>query len=370
MRILVAPDSFKGSVKSLEVAEYLREGLLRSEGIDVDMCPLADGGEGTGDILVKYLQGKKVPGLTVDTYGRSQDGWWIRWGRTALVESSVGTPFVPVDKRRESVWASTSQGTGLLVDQAFQDPDIDEVVVSLGGTGSVDGGLGFLHALGTKFYDAHNQLLPPQARSLGEVAHIVWPQLPKPLTGLYDTFVPLLGPQGAVLLYGPQKGIDEDMKSAFESAMAHFASMLQGSQDYVNHLGSGAAGGLGFGILAAGGKLEPGAVRVAEWMKLEERVQRADVVLTGEGQLDAQSLLGKVVGMVINAAHTLSKPVLAVVGSYPPDLSSFYAAGLTGVFTLVPGPLSLEVAIQKTPGLLVTTGENIGRIFQAATIGR
>ncbi len=365
MRVLIAPDSYKSSLHSTEVAEYIGQGLLRLEGIEAVTCPLADGGEGTGDIIVRYLHGEKVPARTVDTFGHPQDGWWIRWGRTAFVESSVGSPFIPMHKRRQSVWASTSQGTGRLAAQALQDPDINQVVVSLGGTGCVDGGIGFLQALGTKFYDAHNNILPPQARSLGKVERVVWPKLPKPLTGLYDTFVPLLGPQGAVSVYGPQKGISEDMKSAFESAMEHFARVLQGPISLANHLGSGAAGGLGFGILALGGELKPGAATIAEWMEFDKKIQQADIVITGEGQLDAQSLLGKVVGTVISACKDFSKPVLAVVGSYPLDLAPFYGAGLTGVLTLVPGPVTLDEAIQNAPRLLSLAGENIGRILKA-----
>ena len=281
----------------------------------------------------------------------------------AVVESSRGSPFVLSMDASRDVRESTSRGTGLLVAKAMEDPGIDQVVVALGGTGCLDGGMGFLEAVEAEFYDRQRRRLEGRAKNLMHVHEIKVPRLPKPLTGLYDTFVPLLGLTGAVALYGPQKGVSVSMQGRFEEALEHYAQVVQGSRRVVNDAGTGAAGGIGFAIKVAEGTLEPGARRISEWMKLGERIKNADWIITGEGRLDRQSLLGKVVGTVLEEGKRWHKPVVAVVGSYPLNLTPFYERGLTSVWTLVPGPTPLEESIENTAHLLQSAGENLGRML-------
>lgn len=369
MRILVAMDSFKGSVSADDAVRYLAEGLGRVSGLDIDPCPLADGGEGTGALVERYLGGRRVEAPTVDSYGTPRSGWWILWGRTAVVESAVGSGFVAPDRRPASVWHTTSRGTGQLVRQAGESGVVDHYVITLGGTGSVDGGMGFLEALGTEFYGAGGRPLAGVAANLGHVRRIRPPRHRWSLTGLYDTFVPLLGPNGAVRLYGPQKGVTPDDADALEAAIAQFARVLEESTEIAGLAslpGAGAAGGIGLAIYALGGRMEAGATTVARWVDLPRRVAEADWVITGEGRLDAQSLLGKVVGTVVQLAASRSKPVVAVAGSHPVDLAPFYAAGLTSALALVPGPMALEEAVSRTPELLRQMGETLGRWIVAS----
>ncbi|AEJ38467.1 glycerate kinase 2 [Sulfobacillus acidophilus TPY] len=372
MRILVAVDSFKGSLTADEAVHWLSQGLMKGARVEVDPCPLADGGEGTSALVERYLGGRRVMAPTVDSFGRPRPGWWVRWGRTAVVESAVGSGYLPPADRPASVWHTTSRGTGMLVHHAQQAPDIDRVIVTLGGTGAVDGGMGFLEALGVEFYDRDGHRLTGMAGHLERVHRIRWPDVVPPIVGLYDTFVPLLGPTGAVRLYGPQKGVTPQDVEPFERHLAHFAHVLQDSlnqSDLTNRPGAGAAGGMGLAIYALGGRLEAGAPAVAQWMDLASRLERADWVITGEGRLDAQSLLGKVVGTVLDQARARYRPVLAVAGALPADLSPFYQAGLTAAWPLVSGPMTVEEAMRDAPRLLQQLGENFARLLMYGDSG-
>lgn len=361
--ILVAPDSFKGSLPAAQVAQSLIQGLSRvmpnSQYVSLAM---ADGGEGTGTV-VEQLGGVRVSAPSVDIFGDFSQKYWIRWGRTALVEAAVGSGFVPQqtqsDHRGEH---TTSYGTGLLIAAARADPSIDKVIVALGGTGSTDGGMGLLTALGARFEDADGHAVTHFGDNLARVTRFVAPRQGKPLVGLYDVQVPLVGARGAVRQFGVQKGIPLDALDRINRAMTHYGQCVQRGhgEDWLNKPGAGAAGGMGFGILAAGGDLEPGAETVARWCGLETHLQRADWVITGEGRMDTQTHEGKVVGTVVRYAARYHKPVIAVVGSRINDLTRLHQRGLTFVMPLVSGPMGLTEAMDTAPQLLSLVGEELG----------
>jgi glycerate kinase len=365
MRILVAMDSFKGSATAEEAVQWFCEGLAKVGDIEADPCPLADGGEGTGAIVEKMLGGRRIFTTVVDSYGRPREGWWILWDRTAVIESAIGSGYLPAADRPGDIWQTTSRGTGLLVREAIDSCKADRFMVALGGTGTIDGGMGFLEALGVKFYDSSGRLLAGSAANLRRVCRVSWPDNLPEIVGLYDTFVALLGPQGAVQLYGPQKGVTPSQVEPLENALRHFAHVLEESLQVglVNREGSGAAGGLGMAIYSIGGTLVSGAQQVANWVSLSDRIGCADWVVTGEGRLDDQSLLGKVVGTVLDSAKKWRRPVIAVAGSIPQDLTVFYQAGLKSVFSLAPGPILLEEAVSRTPELMKQMGEGLGRLL-------
>lgn len=366
MKILIAPDSFKGSLSAQAVAHALVRGLGRviSERL-VRIQPMADGGEGTGAV-VEQLGGTRVAAPTATIYGQPAEGYWIRWDKTAVVEASVGSGFVPPDRRQFSGEHTTSLGTGLLIAHALADPGIDRVIVALGGTGSTDGGMGLLAALGARFEDINGRALEPFGDNLAKVAKYCGPHLTKPLMGIYDVQVPLLGERGAVAQFGVQKGIAPTDVDRVHAAMAQFAHRVQSphTENWINGQGAGAAGGMGFGILAAGGTLEPGADTIAGWCHLDEQIQTVDWIVTGEGRIDRQTLEGKVVGTVVRHAEYYHKPVVAVVGSRTDDLDELHRAGLTLVMPLATGPMTLQEEMANAPHLLSLLGEELGWLLK------
>ncbi|PSR30617.1 MAG: glycerate kinase [Sulfobacillus benefaciens] len=365
-KVLVAPDSFKGSLSAVAVANALRNGLSRClPQTSITVQPMADGGEGTGAIL-EALGGERVPAASATIYGAPVQRHWIRWQRMALVEASVGSQFVSPPNRQGSSEHTTSVGTGMLIAAALADPAIDEVMVALGGTGSTDGGLGMLMALGGQFMDGDGRFVTPFGDNLSRVSQCVLPRMSKPLMGLYDVGVPLLGQRGAVVQFGLQKGILPGDIKRVEDAMGHYAHCVQGSAgpDWANVPGAGAAGGMGFGILAMGGRLQSGAEVVAQWGTLDRHISAADWIITGEGKIDSQTVEGKVVGTVVRQAARHGKPVIAVVGSRDEDLTQLHQMGLTFVLPLVPGPMSLSDAMKNAEPLIIMVGEELGWLIK------
>lgn len=364
LTVLMAPDSFKGALSALEVATVLGRGVQRIAGdrVRVIVTPLADGGEGTSDIALA-LGGVKEPGPTVNIYGEPQDnGFWVRWGSRAIVEAAVGSGFIPESRRKLSASRTTSLGTGLLIQSAMAHPEIQEVLVALGGSGSTDGGIGLLAGLGGRFWNAAGSELKPFGHHLSHVADYEVPPPKKPLIGLYDVGVPLLGERGSVALFGPQKGLSRDDLPEVERGMKAWADVVsrKASGALAEQAGAGAAGGMGFGILVAKGRLRPGAEAVAEWQGLKAQIEKSHWVVTGEGRMDAQTEEGKVATVVIQEAHAAQKPVIAVVGSRARDLTRLHQRGLTLVLPIPTGPMSLQDAIENTAELLETVGEEIG----------
>lgn len=365
--LVIAPDSFKGALSASEVATVLGRGVQRIVGdtVRVIVTPLADGGEGTSDIALA-LGGIKEPSPTVNIYGEPQDnGFWVRWGSRAIVEAAVGSGFIPESRRQFPASRTTSLGTGLLIQSAMADPDIQEVLVALGGSGSTDGGLGLLAGIGGRFWNAGGSELKPFGDHLAQVADYEVPAPPKPLIGLYDVGVPLLGERGSVALFGPQKGLNWEDLPEIERGMENWADVVNrktsGALAWI--AGSGAAGGMGFGILVARGSLQPGAQAVAEWQGLQAQIEGSDWVVTGEGRMDAQTEEGKVAAVVIQQAHAAHKPVIAVVGSRARDLTRLHQRGLTLVLPILTEPMSLHNAIDNTAELLETAGEEIGWVI-------
>ena len=240
--ILVAPDSFKGSMRALESAEAISMGIEEVLDGNLEMVSLADGGEGTGDVL-KALGGQVVPTTTVDIYNRPQKACWIRYGRVALIEASQGSGFIAKISQMGDGARTTSLGTGLLAQAAFDDPQVDHVLVALGGTGCTDGGFGFLHGLGARFYDRAGAAVLPWGYLMGKVSSFNVPHLNKPLVGLYDVVNPLLGEKVCVRIFGEQKGIKPQHFAALETDLTSFARVVSQTTGVdVNTPGSGAAG--------------------------------------------------------------------------------------------------------------------------------
>ncbi|ADP78144.1 glycerate kinase [Pseudofrankia inefficax] len=323
LKVVIAPDSFKGSLAADRVAAALAEGWLSVRPTDeVVRLPIADGGEGTLDVFAAAVPGaRRRPATVTGPRGQLVDAEWLALpDGTAVVELARGSGLPLMGDRRDARAAHTV-GLGQLLAAALDDPGIRQIIVTLGGSASTDGGTGALAALGARFLDATGAALPPGGGSLVRLAGVDLGGLRKPppdgVLCLTDVDAPLCGPRGAAAVFGPQKGATEADVPALDEGLRRLAALLGGAPDAP---GAGAAGGTGYGLAAAwGARLVPGAATVAEHAGLPDALAEADLVITGEGRFDATSLTGKVVGGVLGLAAARPGasgpvPVLLVAG--------------------------------------------------------
>jgi glycerate kinase len=369
MRILVAPDSFKGTLTAAEAAEAIAAGLFdgyraaRLPEPEVDSCPMADGGEGTAEVLLGALGGEWVPrrvsgplpGMEVEA------GFALLQGPrpVAVVELAQASGLTLLRPDQRNPLRTTTRGTGELI-RAAAERGAAEIWLTLGGSATVDGGIGMARSLGWRFLDDAGEPVPEGGGGLGTIAGIEAPAgaeaLP-PVVVLCDVTNPLLGPSGAAAVFGPQKGAAPEEVEGLERGLANLASRVD-APDLGTTPGAGAAGGAGFGAAAfLGGELRSGFEVVAEAVGLAERMRSASMVVTGEGRLDSQSLEGKVVAGLLAFAERISDargttlPVAAVAGTseLAPDLQ--VASGLRWVETLYPSTSGLLSMPQGPQGL-------------------
>lgn len=376
MRVLAAPCTFKGSLTAKNAARSLGD-VVRARGHDVDEAPLADGGEGTLDALREpwrlRLRATRVPG----PLGQMTDA---RWGvsdvfvdvarpgvkqeapaRIALLEAAevVGLGLLPSGAR--DPLSATTLGLGLLVAAAL-DEGARHVFIGLGGTATVDGGAGLLAALGVRFFDDGGAALTPRPRDLARAARVdlsaLHPGLAgATLTGLVDVDVPLLGPGGA-RLFMAQKGADEAAMAVLEEALARLHP-----PEVADVPGAGAAGGLGAALLRLGGTLTSGARAVCDALDIDARVARADLVFTGEGRIDEQTVHGKLVAALAASCRRHGRPLVAFCGERAGDPATLAAAGLHDIVVITPPGQGLDEA-------LACAGENLVAAADAVFLRR
>ncbi|CAN5288944.1 glycerate kinase [soil metagenome] len=317
LTVVIAPDSFKGSLEALAVAEELAEGWRSVRPADtIELMPQADGGEGTLDAVQAAVPGARrhAAGLVTGPDGRPTPGEWLELpGGVAVVElaQSSGLPLM----RRLDAEGATTRGLGEVIRAALA-TEPDSLVIALGGSASTDGAAGALAALGLRLLDDHDDPIPDGGGSLGRIARVdatdLVPAPPGGVTLLTDVTAPLLGPAGAAAVFGPQKGASPAQVAGLDAALARFAGLLGGDPSAP---GSGAAGGAGFGFASAwGAAIRPGADYLAELTGLAGRIAHADILLTGEGRFDDQSLGGKVVGQLLARAAGSGVPAGVIAG--------------------------------------------------------
>ena len=374
MKIVIAPDSFKESLTALEVAEAIEAGLKKvlpdAEYVKV---PMADGGEGTVQSLVDATEGRLISaevraplGNKVRAeFGLSGDG------RTAIIEMAAasGLHLVPSEKRNPL--HTTSYGTGELILAAL-DEGVAKIIVGIGGSATNDGGAGMLQALGALLLDANKQPIGAGGGCLQDLAAIDLSGLDKRLADVEivvacDVDNPLCGEKGASAVFGPQKGATAEMVQALDSGLQHFAALAARDLglDIQSPAGAGAAGGMGGGVLLLpDARLQAGVKIVMEAVGLAEKVQDADLVITGEGRMDAQSVHGKTPIGVAHTAKAFGKPVIAIVGCLREDYEVVYAQGIDAVFPIIRQLGSLEEILQHGRDNLVSAAQNVARIYQ------
>ncbi|MHC4716124.1 MAG: glycerate kinase [Planctomycetota bacterium] len=361
MRIVVAPDSFKETLSAVGVAEAVAAGLRDvDDGMSIDLCPMADGGEGTVEAMVAATGGQL---RTADVFGplgerREAQFGLLGDGRTAVVEmaAAAGLALVPPDKRNPML--TTTFGVGCLI-RAALDAGAGRLVVGIGGSATVDGGTGCAQALGVVFVDKHGRLSPCglAGGGLADIGRIDVSDRDPRIDGAdirvaCDVTNPLTGPEGAAAVYGPQKGATPEMVARLESGLANLAAVVRRELGIdVEHLpGAGAAGGLGAGLVAfAGATLQSGIEIVAEAVGLRERVAGADLVVTGEGKFDAQSAHGKTAFGVARVAAAEGVPVICIPGQADADAPR---DAFRMVRPLVDGDVTVEQALTEPAPLL------------------
>lgn len=380
MKIVLAPDSFKGSLTALEVCEALREGVVRVlPGAEIIAVPMADGGEGTTEALVAATGGVlhtveatgPLPGDRPKVTGRIG---LLHDGHTAVIEMACvsGLPLVPAAQRNPL--HTTTYGTGELLRTALA-MGARHLIVGIGGSATNDLGAGMAQALGVRFLRADgSEIREPMTGSLlAQVAGIDRSRLDPAVAEsriavACDVDNPLLGPQGCTAVYGPQKGATAEIIRELEANLTQAITVIEQAigRDVRHQAGAGAAGGLGAGLLAfLGAELRPGIRIVLEASGLATTLAGADLVLTGEGRIDHQTACGKTISGVAQAAQRQGVPVVAIVGSIGKGVDVLYPLGVTSMFSLVPGPVSLEDAMQHGQAMLADTAERVVRLRMA-----
>ncbi|MGB9661934.1 MAG: glycerate kinase [Moorellaceae bacterium] len=375
-RIVIAPDSFKESLDAPQVAAAIAAGIKRVlPEVETVEVPLADGGEGLTTTLVAATGGKLMTATVTGPLGEPVTAKWgiLGDGRTAVIEmaQASGLPLVPKEKRNPLY--TTTYGTGELIRQALEE-GCRRLIVGIGGSATNDGGAGMAQALGVKLLDQSGQDIPWGGIGLERLARIEMQDLdPRvkeaEILVACDVDNPLCGPRGASAVYGPQKGATPEMVRRLDAALAHLADIIArdlGLQ--VRDLpGAGAAGGLGAGLVAfLGATLRRGIELVMEAVNLEGVLaQGADLVITGEGEINGQTAHGKVPVGVARLASKYGIPVVALVGSIGEGAHAVFDHGIQGFMSIVPRPVSLAFCLENAAILLTEAAERMMRLLLA-----
>lgn len=354
MKLLVAFDSFKGSLTSLEAAEAFGEGWLSAEPTaEITKIAIADGGEGTLSALIETMGGEWCMVEASDPIGRPIVVRYGVAGGRAIIESATASGLTLLKAKERNPLNTTTYGLGEVIRSAL-DSGHRDFIITLGGSATNDGGVGMLQALGYRFYDSYGNELRGGGKILDKIAKIDCQRAHSALgesrfTIASDVDNPLLGDQGATRIYSPQKGADSAMVELLERGMANYAKQVQKTlnKDFNNAKGAGAAGGLGYALLAfMGATMRSGIDIVIEATGLRERAKACDIIITGEGRLDRQTTMGKAPGGILRIAQELCKPVIAVGGTIAHckelDNSAFEA-----LYAITPEGMSLDEAMQS-----------------------
>ncbi|MBE5780888.1 MAG: glycerate kinase [Clostridiales bacterium] len=373
MRILICPDKFKGSLAAHLVAEAMAKGIHAADpSVEVDLAPMADGGDGTVDAFLSAMGGKKEEAVVTGPLGEKAASFYgVLHGGSAVVEMASASGLAMVPQHLRNPMNTSSIGTGEIIRAALE-TGAKELIVGIGGSATNDGGMGMLHALGARFYDADGaELTACTGEEMLRVARIDLSGL-MDLSGINimvacDVTNPLCGPEGASAIFGPQKGADAEMIKVLDAGLKNFGTLLSAAtgQDTIHTPGAGAAGGVGGALYALGAKLIPGTDLVISAADLKRRMAQCDWVLTGEGATDASTLFGKVPHAMGRLAKELNKPALCLSGSLLPGYKPVYEEGILGVFSIINRPMELNDAMEGAAELLTEGAENITRVMCA-----
>lgn len=375
MKVVVAIDSLKGSLSSMEAGLAIKDGVLAAKpDAEVIVKPLADGGEGTTDALIEGMNGERIDLTVTGPMHTPVDAYYgyLKDTNTAVMEmaSAAGITLVP-DKEKNPLLA-TSYGVGEMIVDAIQ-RGCRNFIIGIGGSITNDGGIGMLKALGVRFLDEKGEDAGEGGQALAKVARIDLSDLNPLLKECHiqvacDVNNPLCGENGSTYVYGPQKGVTEDMKKTLDEALAHFARVTSEAleNDYMNTPGAGAAGGLGFAFLAyVGATLTPGIELVLDAVGLEDELSGADVVVTGEGRLDFQTAMGKAPVGVARLAKKYNARVVAFAGSVTKEATACNEEGIDAFFPILRSVCTLADAMDPVNARnnMIATVEQVFRLL-------
>lgn len=375
MRVIIAPDSYKGSVSALGVAEAMERGVLHVfPEAEVVKVPIADGGEGTVDALVTATGGQRMDQIVQGPLGEPVEAYWgvLGDGETAVIEMAAasGLPLVPQGKRDPRI--TSTYGTGELIKAAL-DRGLRKIIIGIGGSATNDGGTGMAKALGARFLDKSGQEITEGGAALARLAEIDLSSFDQRIaqTAILvacDVDNPLCGLRGASAVYGPQKGATPAIVQELDAALANYAVVAKQAtgKAVAEMAGAGAAGGLGAGLLFfTKAQLRPGVEIVLETTGFAELVSQASLVLTGEGRTDFQTAFGKAPVGVAKVAKQYGVPVVCLSGGLGDGADDVLAQGIDGIMSVVPHPITLEECMQQGAGLIETATARLCRLLLA-----
>ena len=375
MKVVIAPDSYKGCLSALEVAKAMERGVLSVfPSAEVRKIPIADGGEGTVAALVMATNGQLRQTEVTDPLGNKIIAHWgvLGDGRTAVIEMAAasGLPLVPKEKRDPRV--TTTYGTGELIKAALAE-GLAKIIIGIGGSATNDGGTGMARALGVRFLDAAGQEVAAGGGSLAEICQIDTTGLDPRLKNTEivvacDVDNPLCGTRGASAVFGPQKGATPEMVQQLDAGLAKYASCARQAtgRDVAEKAGAGAAGGLGAGLMFfTPAQLKPGVEIVLDAVGFSDIVRDADFVITGEGRTDFQTAFGKAPVGVAKVAKTHGAPVFCISGGLGDGAEDVLAQGIDAVMSICDRPLSLEECMAAGAQLIEPAAARLCRIVMA-----
>lgn len=375
MKIVIAPDSFKGSLSALEVAQAIERGIKRvKKEANAILVPVADGGEGTMDSLVASTNGRKVQVTVTGPISKPVQAEYgiLGDGATCVIEMASASGLCLVDRSELNPMVATTYGTGELIKQALDD-GCRKFILAVGGSATNDGGAGMLQALGMKLLDKKGRSIGFGGGSLRNLAYIDAEEFDSRIKEsefliASDVQNPLIGLSGASHVFGPQKGATPEMVQILDANLTHWADLVEKHTGVRLHNfpGAGAAGGIGGAFLSFfPSETNRGIDLVMEYTKLGEKMAGAVCVFTGEGQIDFQTASGKTPMGVAQEAQKRGLPVFVLTGSIGKGIDVLYEYGITSVHSIVNGPMSLEEAMDHAASLLEQTAEQVIRTFLA-----
>jgi len=373
VKIVIAPQGFKGNLNSRQVGLAIENGIKRVlPGAETIVKPMADGGEGTAQTLVEATGGRLI---TTEATGPLSKPVSAQWGllgdkATAVIETAAASGLTLVPTEQLNPLSTTTYGTGELILAAL-DHGCRELIIGIGGSATNDGGAGMAQALGVQLLDSRGMAVPFGGAALAELEHVDVSRLDPRLANCKvllacDVTNPLCGIEGASAVYGPQKGATPEMVSHLNAALSHYADVIYRDLgvDFRNDSGAGAAGGLGMGLMVfLKAEVMSGIGMVIRSTGLTKELEDADLVFTAEGRIDSQTVRGKTPVGIARKAKEFGLPVIALAGEVADGYQAVYQQGIDAVFSITPGPISLDQSLAQAEKLVANVAENTMRLY-------
>lgn len=372
-KIVLIPDSFKGTLSSKQICEIVSAEITQQfPNCEIISIPVADGGEGSVDCFLSALDGEKITAMVSGPHLEKMESYfgYLPESSTAVIEmaSCAGLPLV---ENQKDPLGTTTYGVGELLLEAASH-GVTKIILGLGGSCTTDGGCGAAAACGIKFYDEAGNSFIPTGETLSQIEHIDTSSLDPAIktvdiVAMCDIENPMYGPEGAAYIFAPQKGATENEVKLLDEGLIHLANVIKQDlrADVATIPGAGAAGAMGAGMVAFfGAQLQMGIETVLDTVHFSEIIKDADLVITGEGKLDSQSLRGKVVIGVAKRAQDAGIPVISLVGGVESDISDAYKKGVTAIFPINRLPEDFSISKEKSAENLAATAQDVLRLVK------